>query len=144
MTSAPASDRPPPAPFDDRLDDAFGRLRRSAFRRSFRLREPEIDYLRRKGLETLSEHAARFVAQRLAPAYPANDGRQTPYRNHPVFVAQHATATCCRKCLARWHGIPRGRALTETQQHYAVAAIDRWLREQLAYRALRRPSERSR
>jgi hypothetical protein len=33
-------------------------------------------------------------------------------RGHPVFIAQHATATCCRGCLAKWHDIPAGRALT--------------------------------
>ncbi|WP_251023391.1 DUF4186 family protein [Streptomyces sp. ISL-10] len=31
----------------------------------------------------------------------------------PVFVAQHATATCCRTCLERWHVVPAGRALDD-------------------------------
>lgn len=39
-------------------------------------------------------------------------GRQTPYRGHPVFVAQHAAATCCRTCLERWHAIPAGHTWT--------------------------------
>ncbi|MEU6081408.1 DUF4186 family protein [Streptomyces sp. NPDC047108] len=45
----------------------------------------------------------------MAPAEPYKDGRQTPYRGHPVFVAQHATATCCRGCPQRCHHIPQGR-----------------------------------
>ncbi len=24
-------------------------------------------------------------------------------KGHPVFVAQHATATCCRECIRKWH-----------------------------------------
>jgi predicted Fe-S protein YdhL (DUF1289 family) len=46
-----------------------------------------------------------------------------------VFIAQHATATCCRGCLAKWHRIERGRPLTEDEQAHVVNAIERWLRE---------------
>jgi hypothetical protein len=69
---------------------------------------------------------------RLAAAQPRNDGRQTPYRGHPVFVAQHATATCCRTCLAKWHGVPAGVALSEEQQGYVVDVICRWIGRELA------------
>lgn len=48
-------------------------------------------------------------------------------RGHPVFVAQHATATCCRGCLAKWHGIAAGRPLTKAEQDLAAALIMRWL-----------------
>jgi hypothetical protein len=73
------------------------------------------------------EHARDFIATRLAPADPPNDGRQTPWRGHPVFVAQHATATCCRSCLEQWHGIERGRAMSESEQAWAVRMIEAWL-----------------
>ena len=112
----------------DPLDDLFARLARSDFRRRFRLRGRELDYLRARGLEQVMEHGARFVAERLAPAEPANDGKQTPYRNHPVFVAQHATATCCRGCLAKGHAIPRGRELTDPERAHVLAVLERWLR----------------
>lgn len=109
------------------LDAVFARLPSSSFRRRFRLAAREWDYLRKKGLPTVLAHARDFIAQRLAPAQPANDGKQTPFRGHPVFVAQHATATCCRTCLAKWHGIPAGRELTAAEQDHVVAAIARWL-----------------
>jgi predicted Fe-S protein YdhL (DUF1289 family) len=109
------------------LDDVFARLANSAFRRRFRLAARERDYMRARGKETVLMHARAFVAQRLAPARPANDGKQTPFRGHPVFVAQHATATCCRGCLSKWHGIPAGRPLTADEQGHVVAAIERWL-----------------
>jgi hypothetical protein len=76
------------------------------------------------------EHAAEMIERRLAPAYPVRDGKQTPLRGHPVFVAQHATATCCRGCLEKWHGIPRGRALSDPEQRYVVDVIDQWLRRE--------------
>ena len=109
------------------LASVFAGLQRSAFRRRFRLGPRERAYLDDKGLDTVLSHAADFVAERLAPAEPRNDGRQTPFRGHPVFVAQHATATCCRGCLAKWHGIPKGRSLTVAEQAHVVAAIGHWL-----------------
>lgn len=77
------------------------------------------------------EHARDFISRRLAPAEPTNDGKQTPFRGHPVFVAQHATATCCRGCLAKWHDIEAGRELTPGEQNHVVEAIERWLRQEL-------------
>jgi hypothetical protein len=112
------------------LDLVFSRLAGSPFRRRFRLTQKEQEYLAQRGLPTVLDHARDFVAKRLAPAEPLNDGRQTPMRGHPVFVAQHATATCCRSCLQKWHGIAAGRPLSDAQQDHVVAAIDRWLRAQ--------------
>jgi hypothetical protein len=111
------------------LDDLFPALARSEFRRRFRLDARDRAYLEARGLPTVLDHARDFVAKRLAPAAPPNDGKQTPFRGHPVFVAQHATATCCRGCLAKWHDIPRGHPLTAAEQAHVVAAIERWLRE---------------
>jgi len=107
--------------------EVFARLANSAFRSRFRLAARERDYMRARGRETVLMHARAFVAERLAPARPANDGKQTPFRGHPVFVAQHATATCCRGCLSKWHGIPTGRPLTADEQGHVLAAIGRWL-----------------
>ena len=109
------------------LDDLFASLAKSRFRRSFSLGLRERMYLAEKGRQTVVEHARAFVAQRLAPAVPSKDGRQTPFPGHPVFVAQHATATCCRGCLAKWHRIAAGRLLTPEEQAHIVAVITRWL-----------------
>ena len=109
------------------LDDLFAALARSAFRRRFHLGDADRAYLRTKGLPTVLTHARDFVDRRLAPAHPAKDGKQTPWRGHPVFVAQHATATCCRGCLEKWHDIPRGRELTIAEREHVVATIAQWL-----------------
>ncbi|HAT1572845.1 TPA: DUF4186 domain-containing protein [Kluyvera cryocrescens] len=111
----------------DTLENLFSRLQRSPFRSRFRLGMKERQYCLDKGAEVIDRHAADFVAGRLAPALPKNDGKQTPMRGHPVFIAQHATATCCRGCLEKWHHIPQGQALSETQQQYIVGVIHYWL-----------------
>src|SRR5919199_4635466 len=107
------------------LEEVFAEFEKSDFRRRFRLRGKELAYLREKGLATVLEHAASFIEKRLAPAEPANDGRQTPTRNHPAFVAQHATATCCRGCLSKWHRIPKGHAPDDDEKRYVLAVIER-------------------
>lgn len=112
------------------IDHTIARLSRSAFRRRFILRKAERTYLAEKGLDEVLAHAREFIASRLAAAEPANDGKQTPFRGHPVFVAQHATATCCRGCLAKWHGIPKGRPLATDQTSYILSVLERWLRRQ--------------
>jgi hypothetical protein len=114
------------------LDEIFAALRESAFRRRFHLAAPDRRYLATHGLGEVLVQAEELIARRLAPAAPSNDGRQTPWRGHPVFVAQHATATCCRGCLAKWHDIPRGAALTDEQTAHVIATLERWLRAELA------------
>ena len=114
------------------LDDIFARLARSAFRQRFTLATREREYMRVRGKETVLAHARVFIAHRLAPAHPANDGKQTPFRGHPAFLAQHATATCCWGCLAKWHDIPAGRVMTVDEQEHVVSAIEKWLDMQAA------------
>ena len=109
------------------LEGILERLRASAFRAKFRLGPRDREYLTKRGLDTVMEHGADFVATRLAPAEPPNDGKQTPWRGHPVFVAQHATATCCRGCLEKWHRVPKGRELREDETAYVLAVIRAWL-----------------
>jgi predicted Fe-S protein YdhL (DUF1289 family) len=73
------------------------------------------------------KQARELLAARLVPAVIANDGRQTPWRNHPVFVAQHATATCCRGCLEKTHEIRKGHELTPDELRHVLDVIERWL-----------------
>ena len=109
--------------------DILNRLSLSKFRSSFKLKQKDIDYINQKGLETIKKHAQDFISKRVAPAYVANDGKQTPMRGHPVFIAQHATATCCRKCINKWHKFPMGTQLTQQQQDYIVELIMKWIKK---------------
>ena len=109
----------------------FNRLAASGFRSRFHLSAKDRLYIQEKGLSLVQRHAADFVAKRLAPAVIPNDGKQTPMRGHPVFLAQHATGCCCRSCLFKWHGIAQGRALTDTEQRYVVSVLMAWIRGEL-------------
>ncbi len=108
------------------IDELFSALGRSRFRSRFRLSGKEAEYFKHKGMATILEHARDFVIRRLAEANPVNDGKQTPMRNHPVFIAQHATGTCCRKCLEKWHYISKGKPLTKEQIDYVIEVLKRW------------------
>ncbi|MGR8930528.1 MAG: DUF4186 domain-containing protein [Gammaproteobacteria bacterium] len=112
------------------FDPLFLALSKSKFRSRFRLKDKDLQYLRDKGLSAILEHARDFIGKRLAPELIENDGKQTPYLGHPVFVAQHATACCCRTCLQKWHGIDSRHALTLAEQAYILAVLERWLSEQ--------------
>ena len=87
------------------IEQTLLRLQQSAFRAKFHLSEKDRQYIMGKGMETIQHHAADFIRMRLAPAIIPNDGKQTPMRGHPVFIAQHACACCCRSCLSSEEGI---------------------------------------
>lgn len=106
-------------------------LSKSKFRSSFHLKEKDIQYIHEKGIEKIKEHAYDFIKKRLAPAVILNDGKQTPMRGHPVFIAEHATATCCRNCLYKWHKIKPGVLLTEHEVDYIVEVIMTWIEKEM-------------
>jgi hypothetical protein len=107
------------------------KLARSKQIETLELGDPEKEYVRSRGLDILRLHAADFVRKRLAPSNPKNDGRQTPLKGHPVFIAQHATGTSDRSKLEKFHGIRTGIELTEKEISYIVNVIIRWIREQV-------------
>lgn len=115
----------PPVP-----NSLWQRLARSTFRQQFHLTAADKAYVENKGLDIISEHAQTFISKRLAAVEPKNDGKQTPMRGHPVFIAQHATACCCRGCIEKWHHIPKHTPLTDTQQRYLRAVILQWIQKQ--------------
>jgi hypothetical protein len=116
------------------IDERLTRIGRHPFRAKFHLWGRDRATAELRGEPVIRRHAHELIAKRLAPAQPVKDGKQTPYRGHPVFVAQHATATCCRTCLERWHDIPKGRELTAAERDYVVDVICRWIAREFAAR----------
>lgn len=112
------------------MQDLFQRLAKSEFRSKFKLKQTDIEYIRQKGLDKIKSHAEDFIKNRITPAEIINDGKQTPMRGHPVFIAQHATACCCRGCIEKWHHFPKGRVLTASEQTYLVDVIMTWIKKQ--------------
>ena len=111
----------------DEIDRRLDALARVPFRSRFHLRGRERALVELRGTTAVRAHARELIGKRVAPAQPHKDGKQTPWRGHPVFVAQHATATCCRGCLERLHGIRRGHDLTLEELDYVVEVICRWI-----------------
>lgn len=112
-------------------DDILERRSKSTFRVRFKLRDKEKQYIEQKGLDKIKSHAEDFIRDRVSPSIIPNDGKQTPMKGHPVFIAQHATATCCRGCINKWHKIPKDVELTQEQQDYIVGLIMEWIKIQI-------------
>ncbi len=110
--------------------DVLNNLSKSKFRSSFHLRKYMIDYINEKGYKKIKEHAYDFINKRLAPSTISNDGKQTPMKGHPVFIAQHACACCCRGCLEKWYKIPKGRNLTNKEIDFIVNLIMLWIKKE--------------
>jgi exodeoxyribonuclease V alpha subunit len=111
----------------DQIARALAALKKSRFRSRFKLTDKDRQYIQDKGIDTIRSHAMDFITSRLAPIDPKNDGKQTPMRGHPVFIAQHATATCCRGCLEKWHQIEKGRVLTNDEIGFVVDLVMGWI-----------------
>ena len=113
------------------VEEALMNLKKSDFRAKFRLSVKDKQYVTEKGMDTIRKHAEDFVRSRLAPENIPNDTKQTPMRGHPVFVAQHACACCCRKCLYKWYKVPMHTQLTEKQQKKIVNLLMCWIENQM-------------
>ncbi len=113
------------------IEEALEKLEKSKFRSSFRLTKAERMYLQEKGIDVIRSHAEDFVKQKLAPADPVNDGKQTPMHGHPAFKAMHATACCCRGCLNKWYKVPQHRELTEAEQQRIVNLLMAWIEHKM-------------
>ena len=115
---------------NNQIPQILASLKKSTFRSKFHLTQKDRQYIQDKGINTIRQHAIDFIKTRIAPQYPKNDGKQTPMKDHPVFIAQHATATCCRGCIQKWHGIEKGRALSDQEIQFFVELIMRWIGDQ--------------
>ena len=113
------------------IDEALDKLLNSDFRSSFHLKAKDKAYIREKGMDTIKLHAYDFISSRLAPAVIPNDGKQTPMKGHPVFIAQHATACCCRGCLYKWYKVKPGKELDEVQINKIVNLIMAWIEREM-------------
>lgn len=115
----------------ENIDKLLEDLSKTKFRGSFHLDEKMKRYVIEKGMNKIVEHTYDFVRTRLAPANILNDGKQTLYRGHPVFIAQHATGTCCRGCLMKIHKIEKNKKLSNNEIDYIVNVITSWIRSEV-------------
>ena len=110
--------------------DILNNLSKSKFRSSFHLKDKDILYIEDTGIDKIRNHAYDFVTKRLADTSNVTDGKQTPMKGHPVFIAQHATGTCCRRCLEKWHYISKNKNMTDDDIKYVVDIIMSWIEKE--------------
>ena len=110
------------------IQNKLNELSKSKFRSNFKLKKTDFEYIEKVGIIKIKNHAYNLILKRLGPAIIENDGKQTPMKGHPVFIAQHATATCCRGCLQKWHKIEKNRELTNNEINYIVTLILEWIK----------------
>ncbi len=109
----------------------LSKLSKSKFRSSFHLSKKLKEYVNTKGMELIKNHAYDFINKRLKPKTIINDGKQTPMKGHPVFIAQHACACCCRSCLYKWHHIQPNKELTNKEVDYIVNLLLLWITNEI-------------
>ena len=115
---------------DEKIKNILDILSKSKFRSSFHLKDKDILYIEDKGIDKIRNHAYDFVTKRLADTSNVTDGKQTPMKGHPVFIAQHATGTCCRRCLEKWHHISKNKNMTDDDIKYVVDIIMSWIEKE--------------
>lgn len=108
------------------IDDILARLSKSHFRSSFKLKPKDIEYINKKGMDVIKCHAYDFLNKNIRKKIE-KDGKQTPMHGHPVFIAEHATATCCRGCIEKWYKYPQTKDLTDEDIDYLVNIIMKWI-----------------
>ena len=117
----------------ENINKLLDSLARTKFRGSFHLNAKMKDYVKEKGIDKILKDADDIITKRIAAANPLNDGKQTPMKQvHPVFIAQHATGTCCRGCLEKIHHIFKGKELTETEKKYITEVIKTWILREIS------------
>ena len=83
------------------------------------------DHVLRKARKRTPEQLSESIAINLRSGLKlghVKEGRQTPWATskHATIIdcSKHATGTCCRRCLQKWHGIPRDRELSQADLVY--------------------------
>jgi hypothetical protein len=96
------------------------------------LNQRAINHAKRKGKRRLRQCVHRHLESAIGPAKPYRDGSQTTMSDdapNAIPYGQHATATCCRKCLEFWHNIPQGVELTPEQLDYCSELVSLYIED---------------
>lgn len=112
------------------IEEVLNRLSKSKFRSSFHLRKYMIEYIDLHGMDIVKSHTVDFIKNKLRDAHPKNDGKQTPMKGHPTFIAMHACGCCCRSCLYKWHHIEKDRELTNDECNYIYKLLITWIEKE--------------
>lgn len=118
----------------DDVANTFAALKHELIRHHFwhvGIDQRAVNHARRKGRRALYSGIEKRIEMSIGKANPYRDGRQTPKEGNAVYYAQHATASCCRRCAEYWHNIPVGRPLSADEVTYLAGLARLYLDERL-------------
>ena len=114
------------------VNNLLDSLAKAKYRGTFHLNKKMKEYVKEKGMNKITNDALDLIKKRIAIKNPLNDGKQTPMKQvHPVFIAQHATGTCCRGCLEKIHHISKNKELNEEEINYITNIIKTWIEREI-------------
>lgn len=112
------------------VDAIFGELSHEWIRHTFfdaPFDEASKKQAKKLGLQELKARVRELLEKKIGPAKIFRDGIQTKKEGSAIFYAQHATATCCRKCLEYWYGIAANRELTKDELDFCEGLVFAYL-----------------
>ena len=118
----------------DDIEYTFASLRHEKIRSHYWLKpfdEKALERARRKGLQGVMEAIGPRLRSSIRRKANGFDGRQTKLEGFVICYAQHATATCCRKCLSYWHDLPADRDLEPVELAYCETLVSAYLKKRL-------------
>lgn len=118
------------------VDYTIKSLKQEFFRRRYWARnidEELIISVYKKSISEVEKEVEKRIRRYINKRFKENpyDGRQTPLDGSIIFYAQHATGTCCKKCIEEWHGIKRNDLLTDKQIKYLVKLIMVYIKKRM-------------
>ena len=84
-----------------------------------------IDEMRSKVIKILSNKINKKRSEIF------RDSTQTPKGKDIIYLAQHATGTCCRRCIEEWYGINKEEIMNEEQINFLTEIIMTYINEKV-------------
>ena len=95
------------------------------------IKEKDVEKAIQVGATAVLQEARKRMKDTIGIKNPYRHGI-TPYQGNVIHYAQHATATCCRRCMEYWYDIPaKDRILTEEEIDFSTSLITLYLQERV-------------
>lgn len=107
--------------------DIFRRLNCSKVCCKFKLKDDQWDYLAKRGFDSILLEGRTLIVKIFSEEAKHHSCKVAPVQNHPIFTALHATGTCCRSSLEKWHKIPKNKELREKDIFYILLVVKEWI-----------------
>lgn len=99
---------------------------------TIKIKQEVIESAKKLSSQSLRMSAKKTLSTRIKKFNSFIDNRQTPLGGDDIVnYAQHATGTCCRKCLQAWHNIPKEQELTEIQLEFCTDLVMLYVNERI-------------